>query len=239
MTNNCVFCDKSKFEERLVGETKDFWIIATLGQISNSGYELLVPKRHVECIGAMKKKEVEILEKLLTKAREALTKEYGVQGIIFEHGIVGQTIKHAHLHLIPEICSITGKIYRDFPDNDLIWFPPTELSKLFLKTYAARKEPYLFWQDSISDTYKVVWNPPAPPQYLRTVVAEALGRTPEIILAVERFRARRRRIDEPAVAVPATEDREPVLRKRKNRLRRLAERTAGRWWVSRWHAAGG
>lgn len=60
MESDCVFCDRSKFEERLCGETKDFWIIATLGQITDGGYVLLVPKRHVECVGAMDKNEVNL-----------------------------------------------------------------------------------------------------------------------------------------------------------------------------------
>lgn len=173
---DCVFCDRSKFEERLCGETKDFWIIATLGQITDGGYVLLVPKRHVECVGAMEKEEANLLEKLMTKAKSALLKEYRTEGILFEHGIVGQTIKHAHIHMVPAQCTITGRIYRDFPRNDLHFLSDSAFINLFLKMYALRQEPYLLWQDAISSIYKICWNPPAPPQYLRIVVAETLGR---------------------------------------------------------------
>ena len=44
--------------------------------------------------------------------------------------------------------------------------------------YVAKKEPYIFWMDSDGQPL-VCWNPPiekVPPQYLRTVVAEALDR---------------------------------------------------------------
>ncbi|OGF90359.1 hypothetical protein A3I94_02135, partial [Candidatus Giovannonibacteria bacterium RIFCSPLOWO2_02_FULL_43_54] len=118
---NCVFCDKSQFEERLCGETKDFWIIATLGQISNGGYLLLVPKRHVECIGAMTSKEAKLLDKLGVRVCDALIQEYGDAPdiIMFEHGIVGQTIKHAHLHIVPGVQIIAKRIADDFPENDV------------------------------------------------------------------------------------------------------------------------
>ena len=36
MPNNCVFCDRSKFEERLIHETENFYVIATLGQITDA-----------------------------------------------------------------------------------------------------------------------------------------------------------------------------------------------------------
>ena len=174
MVGDCVFCDKSKFEERLVGETKDFWIIATLGQISDGGYVLLVPKKHVECVGAMTSKEVGLLDKLGVKTCDALIQEYGIATdiIFFEHGIVGQTIKHAHLHIVPAIEIIANRIYDDFPKNDVSCI--VSLSDFRNNLYSKRKEPYLLWNDLWG--MKVCWNPPAPPQYLRIVVAEALGR---------------------------------------------------------------
>src|SRR3989344_1010677 len=128
---NCVFCDKSQFEERLCGETKDFWIIATLGQISNGGYLLLVPKRHVECIGAMTSKEAKLLDKLGVRVCDALIQEYDVSCIV-------------------------------------------SLSDFRNSLYGKRKEPYLLWGDLWG--MKVCWNPPAPSQYLRIIVADALRR---------------------------------------------------------------
>ncbi|HEY4494942.1 MAG TPA: hypothetical protein VJC01_00655 [Candidatus Paceibacterota bacterium] len=42
--NNCVFCDRSKLEERLIAENKDWYLIATLGQITDGGYVLIFNK---------------------------------------------------------------------------------------------------------------------------------------------------------------------------------------------------
>lgn len=173
--NNCVFCDRSKFEERLVGETQAFWIIATLGQITDGGYLLLVPKRHVKCIGDMEPNEISLLGDLSVKTFEALLHEYGIgPGLVFEHGVVGQTIKHAHLHIVPWICVLTDRIKKDFPSSNFSSVNSTDTLDELRNLYVARQEPYLFWSDLCGP--KICWNPPAPPQYLRIVVAEALGR---------------------------------------------------------------
>lgn len=172
MVADCVFCDKSKFEERLVGETKDSWIIATLGQISNGGDLLLVPKKHIACVGAMEKKSIELLTNSARTIYLALNAEYQcVRPLVFEHGIVGQTIEHAHLHFIPETCNITKRVRVDFPQNEIMAIENLDALRAL---YSKIKEPYLFWLDS--DKARICWNPPAPPQYLRLVIAEALGR---------------------------------------------------------------
>lgn len=121
----------------------------------------------------MEEYEVEYLETLQRKVCSALFQEYRAAGVmIFEHGIVGQTIKHAHLHYIPEVCSITEKICSDFPNNEITTI--SSLSKLQY-LYKERQEPYLLWRDSGGEM-KVCWNPLALPQYLRTITTEALGR---------------------------------------------------------------
>ena len=178
-TKNCVFCDRAQFEERLCGETKDFWIIATLGQIpKNGGYILLVPKRHVECVGAIKNTEIPRLgfsmNWLLSSVIDAVFCEYDVaHGTIFEHGIVGQTIKHAHLHLVPAVINFTDRVRKDFPVNEII---SVKSWNALQKLYSKRQEPYLLWPNTNRGGEMLTcWNPAAPPQYLRTVVAEALG----------------------------------------------------------------
>ena len=41
-----------------------------------------------------------------------------------------------------------------------------------------KQKPYLYWRDAqtLFSQPTVCWDPPAPPQYLRTITAEALGR---------------------------------------------------------------
>lgn len=176
MAGDCVFCDRSKFEEQLVGETGDFWIIATFGQISDGGYVLLMPKSHIPCIGAMEDTGAIATGLMEEKIRHALLLEYGsVRTTVFEHGIVGQTVPHAHIHLVPEPCLMTARISGDFPASEMT--NNIETWRQLCGQYRSKQKPYLFWRDVNSAAYaNVCWDPLAPPQYLRVVVAEALGR---------------------------------------------------------------
>lgn len=183
----CVFCDRSQFEEQLVGETRGFWIIATLGQIpKNGGYVLLVPKWHVSCFGAMEPWEARLVFPEIEKIVSALLREYATSPspVIFEHGIVGQTVKHAHLHITPVMCNITDRVRMDFPQSLTVrvmsrpyeyWDDWNRVQKMYSET----RKPYLLWNDGyvsrVSGT-KICWDPPAPPQYLRLVVANEAGR---------------------------------------------------------------
>lgn len=173
MDNSCDFCDRTKFEERIVVEKEESFVIASLGQITNSGYLLLIPKRHISCIGNMNEAEMERFIPIIEEVWLAIKDIYKISPItLFEHGIVGQTIKHAHLHFVPAICNITKGVKKDFLKNEIQQiFSWQELRGL----YQERKEPYLFWLGSDAKM-NVCFNPNAPLQYLRTIVAEEIGR---------------------------------------------------------------
>jgi len=175
----CVFCDRKNFEEQLIGETEQFYFIASLGQITDGGYVLVIPKRHVPCIGAMEKQEIIEIEQTIWKTNNVIRAEYGVRPIIFEHGIVGQTITHAHLHILPAQIRIEHKVRKDFPEARVNVIYSLEILRLL---YTTKKEKYLLWNVpwylgmDKKILYECAWDPPAPPQYLRLIVAELLGR---------------------------------------------------------------
>lgn len=184
-TDNCPFCDRKNFEERLIAETDMFYVIATLGQITDGGYILVFPKRHVSCLGAMEEHELKALSVFLfRKVRPAFVEEYPGSKMLFEHGIVGQTVKHAHLHIVPGEFDLSVRIDKDFPtksfQRSVLWVytettsPLTDLGKL----YKGVQKPYLLWKDESTMWYSptVCWNPPAPSQYLRIITAEAIDR---------------------------------------------------------------
>ena len=152
----------------------DFWIITTLGQITNGGYLLLVPKRHVSCIGALDKTEATIIDAAQEQISTALRKEYKAEAVaLFEHGIVGQTISHAHLHLLPAKLDITHRIVDDFPKTAfMVMRTFAQLQKLFTNL----PKPYLLWKDSHNSFIKMLQDPKnVPAQYFRTVAAGILG----------------------------------------------------------------
>lgn len=178
MKNDCAFCNRTQFEERLIAETDEHYVIATLGQIE-PGYTLIAPKEHISCIGALPNNQIESWFNVTYEIWRALSLEYQCNNsvtpypvTIFEHGIVGQTIKHAHLHLLPKSINLTPRIRTDFPT--------TEIEELrnddhFRELYKKRLQPYLLWTTPCGVTM-VCWNPPAPLQYLRIITAELLGR---------------------------------------------------------------
>jgi len=104
----------------------------------------------------------------------ALCEKYVFPGIIFEHGIVGQTITHAHLHVIPANGIIKDRVVGDFPGRDTKYLGDRPWPQTIFGNNEQKQEPYLFWRDSVGAT--MLWDPPAPPQYLRIAVADMLGR---------------------------------------------------------------
>lgn len=179
MSNECVFCDKAKLGERLISENSGWYVAATLGQITDGGYVLVIPKEHISCMGALTREQTSAMLKVTKETCRALSLEYQNSTsatpypvIIFEHGIVGQTIKHAHLHLLPTQIDLTEKIRSDFPEAEI---EELQYAAHIQELYSKRQEPYLFWTLPNGKSM-VCWKPSAPPQYLRLVTAELLGR---------------------------------------------------------------
>ena len=172
MDSNCVFCDRTKFEEQIIAENRDFYLIATLGQITNGGYTLIIPKRHVSCVGAMKERDIVDIDNEMSAASDYTEIEYGVRPIVFEHGVVGQTIKHAHLHLLPARIRMCGRIYRDFPNSQVCFLGSLKMLRYNYEMTGGKK--YLLWSTP-EGLIKAIIDPPAPLQYLRTVSAELVG----------------------------------------------------------------
>ncbi len=168
--DKCVFCDRTKFEERIIYETEKYYLVATLGQIAG-GYVVLIPKRHILCVGGMKAEEIQEIIAEASLVGRHISREYLCLPIMFEHGIIGQTIQHAHIHFIPASLRLTEKIRTDFPGKEMDIIPSLAwLRSMYLK----RREPYLFWNDSGREL-TICWNPPAPPAYLRRIIAELFG----------------------------------------------------------------
>lgn len=180
MSSECVFCNRQKNDiERTIYENDLFYNMPTLGQIpENGGHVLIVPKGHVDCLANLHDTKAGPMLALLERTREIMRKEYGQEIAMFEHGIVGQTVKHAHLHLFPGNGSdkITERVRRDFPlaEIDVLRHYDDLFDSYDSLPDESTPEPYLFWQteDGIP---RVCWNPPAPPQYFRIVLAEILG----------------------------------------------------------------
>ncbi len=176
MENGCAFCDKKNFEERIIKETEHWYVVASLGQITDGGHVLVVPKRHLLCMGEVR--ELKSLRCISAAVHRALIRVYA-NGLMsrydsvmaFEHGIVGQTVFHAHLHFLPARLYITDKIRRDFPAAEIESIP---VGGSLQELYLARRKPYLYWMMP-NGQEMVCWNPPASPRYFRELFAKRLG----------------------------------------------------------------
>ncbi|MEK7114880.1 MAG: hypothetical protein AAB847_00770 [Patescibacteria group bacterium] len=170
-TKTCVFCEKSKIRN-IFAIDDHFYFVATPGQITDGGYIIIIPKRHVPCLAALEENEILLLEKAIEQCTNALLEEYGELVTIFEHGIVGQTILHAHLHLVPVKYDFTAHFVQDFPHSGVTNF--ANWSDLRV-AYSHNKTPYLLSRHNAKGLY-VCWNPNAQPQYLRIALANGLNR---------------------------------------------------------------
>ena len=169
---SCTFCNLAMFSKYIFAEDERFYFVATPGQITDGGYALIIPKRHVRCLGALEEQEIPLLEKAIDRCATALSREYGESVTIFEHGVVGQTIPHAHLHLAPVKYDFSAQLARDFPYNGVANLANWNDLRI---AYGKSDMPYLLSQHNTKGLY-VCWNPNAQPQYLRIVLANALGR---------------------------------------------------------------
>lgn len=184
MDSACAFCDRKNIEERLIYENDGFYVVATLGQITDGGYVLVIPKKHILCLGELSSDclyyEVDKMWRIACLIINALNREYPQKNdskistnfTAFEHGIVGQSIKHAHLHILPRYLNFLSTLKRDFPNSKL------EEEKYFgglQSLYQKSPRPYLYYTNVFGHG-TICWNPPAPAQYLRLMAAELLGR---------------------------------------------------------------
>ena len=139
----------------------------TIGQISDGGHLLVIPRQHYSCLGAMEDERFVEFEELAGKVKKTVTKIYG-KPISFEHGILGQSVPHAHLQMMPSATDLFTRINRDFRVFK-------ELSTLRdLQDLHRTRGVYLFYQDLNDKMFGFLLD--SYPQYLRIVAAEAIGK---------------------------------------------------------------
>jgi diadenosine tetraphosphate (Ap4A) HIT family hydrolase/5-methylcytosine-specific restriction endonuclease McrA len=99
---SCVFCDVGA--KRVIAQNELFVAIRD-GYPVTEGHTLLIPKRHVESPGGLVQPELNAMSALADQAKLDLRKtDPRIDGfnLGFNDGIsAGQTVMHAHVHLIP------------------------------------------------------------------------------------------------------------------------------------------
>lgn len=101
---HCPFCDpqESWAFDRKLEEFTHFHLICDVHPLME-GHLLLIPKRHVSCIGEYSAEEWEEFLILYESIKKWVETQYGSVAT-FEHGRIGQTVFHSHIHFLPFAC---------------------------------------------------------------------------------------------------------------------------------------
>ncbi|MFH1065277.1 MAG: HIT family protein [Nanoarchaeota archaeon] len=162
----CAFCNRNRLEKELITETKNFLVVPTIGQIVE-GYTLIIPKKHVLCFGLLSSNMLEEYIELKDKVDKAITTAYQ-KPMYFEHGIVGQTVPHAHMHCVPSNADLLpGLLMRNYS----IKGRRVLSSELGLKDVVKDFGPYYYYEHS---GFKIAFDVNVSEMALRIALADTL-----------------------------------------------------------------
>ena len=140
---NCVFCNIDKIRHDILFDSDNFFIKVGVGILA-PGHVMIVSKQHLSCFGELPKELIEEFSLIKEVAFEKIKSNFS-EPIIYEHGIYGQSVKHAHLHFIPantkhyKLENIKEKFFTNLKStrikdmNDLIRIFQKEGSYLYLE----------------------------------------------------------------------------------------------------------
>jgi diadenosine tetraphosphate (Ap4A) HIT family hydrolase len=98
-TEDCVFCTRRDQPAPLF-ETPSPYVMPDKFPM-RPGHTLIISTEHRSCYGAAPTGLLRELDGATARVRAFLERAYGGPVLAFENGISGQTVFHAHLHLIP------------------------------------------------------------------------------------------------------------------------------------------
>lgn len=198
--SSCVFCQEEALGTYLLAETEHFMTVCDRSPVAE-GHVLLIPKLHYRCYASI---PTDLSKEILGIKEEvsSFLSTYYTALIFFEHGSAGQTVPHAHLHMMPTPKrGIEGDIVTSLLSN---MGQIVEVSGIvdLLDSYE-KIGPYLYWeQDGVS---YVVKSPEVESGYFQNVVARWTGRTGEAerrYTGVKEFRSIKEKWDHRTVKRP-------------------------------------
>lgn len=116
----CIFCKiiNKEIPSKIVKEDDNFLAILDISQ-TTKGHTLVIPKKHYENILEMPKDELEKMISFSQDVANTLIKNLNANGLNVLSNInevAGQTVMHAHIHLIPRY-SLNDNISITFKEN--------------------------------------------------------------------------------------------------------------------------
>lgn len=103
--SNCPLCAPFNVEQKIIFETKTcYYVQKEAEQTILNGSGLIIPKNHTQTVFDLTEQEWKDTRDLLQKAKHFLDETYAPDGysVGWNTSVVGgQSIPHAHLHIIP------------------------------------------------------------------------------------------------------------------------------------------
>jgi len=123
--SECDHCNRSSQAYRYpLLETHNFTIVCDAHPLIE-GHILIIPKDHISCVGSFSSKLYSEFIELYKKCSHFIKEIYGYVSS-FEHGVMGQTVFHAHVHLLPFI----GNPERIVPEGSKKLFNLSNISEV-------------------------------------------------------------------------------------------------------------
>lgn len=162
---NCPHCHKdSQAFRHPLEETENFWIVADSHPLV-AGHILIIPKEHISCIGEYSEVLLSEFKAVYQKVQHFVKERYGSVST-FEHGKIGQTVFHSHIHVLP----FTGTVNDIVPEGQEALEEVNDISEL--KNIFQTEQKYLFF--SIGERMWVVDTMFGKPRFFRDRFASAL-----------------------------------------------------------------
>lgn len=163
---NCPHCDRdSQAFNDYLEETEHFHIVCDHHPLVE-GHLLIIPKVHISCIGAFSEEMLADFMTIYERVSGFIQMNYGVVSA-FEHGKLGQTVFHCHIHLLP----FYGASDKIVPEGKAYMNSLSNIQQL--REVFDRDEQYLFF--SVEDQAWTVDTALAAPRFFRDRFAQALG----------------------------------------------------------------
>jgi diadenosine tetraphosphate (Ap4A) HIT family hydrolase len=162
-------------KNRIVLESGNFIVMPSIGQIVE-GYLLVLPKKHLSCIGQLSSKLFDELIGIKSILSESLSPMYHPP-IYFEHGCLSEDgggcgIYHAHLHCVPAPATVD---FLPILLNDEKLTTRYKIDNIKdLKSLFETGQSYLFYEDRFGNP-SAFGAPFLPSQFFRRLFAEQVG----------------------------------------------------------------
>lgn len=163
----CPHCDPNSFAlKHILNITSNFYILCDVHPLVE-GHILIIPKQHTPCMGALIPQVYEEFVQSYLFVSRFLKLAYGDYAT-FEHGLVGQTVFHAHMHLLP----FKGDIATIIPE----WHKSLHSIKQLKELIDVYKKQHKYLFISLNVNMWLVDVVLGKPRFFRDRFASALGK---------------------------------------------------------------